>query len=47
MFVTVKDDAFGEPGICEGTYSEVWQAKQKVTMASGQISLYVVPRRGS
>ena len=47
MFMTVKDDAFGELEICGGTYSEMWQAKPKVTMASDQITLYVVPRRGS
>ena len=47
MFVTVKDDAFGELEICGETYSEMWQAKPKVTMASDQITLYVVPRRGS
>ena len=47
MFVTVKEDAFGELEIYGGTYSEVWQAKPRVTMASDQISLYVVPRRGS
>ena len=47
MFVTVKEDAFGELEICGGTYSEVWQAKRKVMMASDQISLHVVPRRGS
>ena len=47
MFVTVKDDAFGELEICGGTYSEMWQAKPKVTMASDQITLYVVPRHGS
>ena len=45
--MTVKEDAFRELGICGGTYSEVWQAKQRMTMASDQISLYVVPRRGS
>ena len=38
MFVTVKEDAFGELEICGGTYSEVWQAKPRVTMASDQIS---------
>ena len=47
MFMTVKDDAFGELEICGGTYSEMWPAKPKVTMASDQITLYVVPRRGS
>ena len=44
MFVTVKEDVSGELEICGGTYSEVWQAKPRVTMASGQISLCVVPR---
>ena len=47
MFVTVKEDAFEELEISGGTYSEVWQAKPRVTMASDQISLYVVPRCGS
>ena len=46
MSVTVKEDAFGELEICGGTYSEVWQAKARATMASDQISLNVVPRRG-
>ena len=45
--VTVKEDAFGALEICGGTYSEVWQAKPRVTMATDQIRLYVVPRRGS
>ena len=47
MFVTVKEDALGELEICGGAYSEVWQAKPRVTMASDQISLYVLPRCGS
>ena len=45
--VTVKEDVLGELEMCGGTYSEVWQAKPRVTMAADQISLYVVPRRGS
>ena len=44
MFVAVKEDAFGELEICGGTYLEAWQSKPRVTMASDQISLYVVPR---
>ena len=47
MFVTVKEDEFGELEICGGTYSEVWQAKARVTITSDQISLYVLPRCGS
>ena len=47
MFVTVKEDAFGELETCGETSSEVWQAKPRVTMASDQISLYVVPRCGT
>ena len=45
--MTVKEDAFGELEICGGKYSKVWQEKPRVTMASDQISLHVVPRRGS
>ena len=44
MFVAVKEDAFGQLEICGGAYSEVWQSKPRVMMASDQISLYVVPR---
>ena len=47
MFVTVKEDEFGELEICGGTYSEVWQAKARMTITSDQISLYVLPRCGS
>ena len=47
MFVNVKEDALGELESCGGTYSGVWQAKPRVKRASDQISLYVVPRRGS
>ena len=36
MFVTAREDAFGQLEICGGTYSEVWQAKPKVKMASDQ-----------
>ena len=44
MFVAVKEDAFGELEICAERGSEVWQSKPRVTMASDQISLYVIPR---
>ena len=50
MFVTVREDAFGEDYVlkfCGGTYSEVWQGKPRVVVASDQTILYVVPRLGS
>ena len=47
MFVTVKEDAFGELEIYWGTYSELSEGKPQVAMTSDQTSLHVVPRLGS
>ena len=37
MFVTVSENAFGKDKVlefCEGTYSEAWQGKKRVVVAS-------------
>ena len=50
MFVTVKEDAFGQHYVlkfCGGTYSEVRQRKSTVAVASDQINLFLVPRLSS
>ena len=50
MFVIVREDAFEEDCVikfCRGTYSEVWQGKPRVEVASDQTSLYVILRLGS
>ena len=47
MFVTAKEDAFGELEIFWGTYSEVRQGKPRVAMTSDQTSSYVVSGLGS
>ena len=47
MFVIVGEDAFGEYYVlkfCEGTYSEVWQGKPRVVVASDQVNLYMITR---
>ena len=46
----MQEAAFGEDYVlqfCGGKYSEVWQGKPRVAVASDQINLQVEPRLGS
>ena len=50
MFVTVKEDLFGENYVfefCGEMYSLMSQGKPRVALASDQTSLYAVPRLDS
>ena len=50
MFVTVREDAFGEDyalKFCGRTYSEERQGKQRIVLMSDQINLCIEPRLGS